>query len=236
MRDLCRAPRRHGHRPDPGPSPSRQVLVAPRPDVARRATTGPSSTRRGSRPSVSTTPGADGDVRALPGHRRPPARPRVDAIDADLAAWFDREPFADAVARLAAYRGITELGALAMASEVCDWRRFPTPAMFMGFCGLVPSEHSSGRPHPPRRHHPRRQHPPAHPARRVRLGLQVPPPGRHRPRADATKASTPTSSPEPGPRSCACAASSAASTNARPTARPSSPPSPASSPGSCGPR
>jgi transposase len=68
----------------------------------------------------------------------------VDAIDADLRCWFGRAPFAEAVSRLAAYRGITELGALTLATEVCDWRRFPTAAMFMGFCGLVPSEHSSG--------------------------------------------------------------------------------------------
>lgn len=68
----------------------------------------------------------------------------VAAIDADLAAWYTRAPFADLVRRLAAYRGITELGALTLASEVCDWRRFPTAAMFMGFCGLVPSESSSG--------------------------------------------------------------------------------------------
>jgi transposase len=69
----------------------------------------------------------------------------VSAIDADLAQWFTRAPFADPVARLAAYRGITELGALTLASEVCDWRRFPMASTFMGFCGLVPSEHSSGQ-------------------------------------------------------------------------------------------
>lgn len=68
----------------------------------------------------------------------------VDAIDADIHQWHSRAPFADPVARLSAYRGITELGALTLASEVCDWRRFPTAAMFMGFCGLVPSESSSG--------------------------------------------------------------------------------------------
>jgi transposase len=68
----------------------------------------------------------------------------LDAIDADLVQWFTREPFADAVRRLCAYRGITELGALTLASEVCDWRRFPTAPSFMGFCGLVPSEFSSG--------------------------------------------------------------------------------------------
>jgi transposase len=68
----------------------------------------------------------------------------VDAIDADVEQWYARPPFAATVARLCAYRGITELGALTLASEVCDWRRFPTAAMFMGFCGLVPAESSSG--------------------------------------------------------------------------------------------
>lgn len=68
----------------------------------------------------------------------------VTAIEADLVPWYDRAPFSDAVRRLAAYRGITKLGGLTLASEVCDWRRFPTASMFMGFTGLVPTEHSSG--------------------------------------------------------------------------------------------
>ena len=69
---------------------------------------------------------------------------QLEAIQADLAGWYDRPPFADAVHRLAAYRGITRLGALTLASEVGDWRRFPRAAAFSGFCGLVPSEYSSG--------------------------------------------------------------------------------------------
>ena len=68
----------------------------------------------------------------------------VAAIEADLVSWFTRAPFADAVSRLCAYRGITQVGALTLASEVCDWRRFPSAGAFMGFCGLVPSEYSSG--------------------------------------------------------------------------------------------
>jgi transposase len=68
----------------------------------------------------------------------------LDAIDTDLQQWFTREPFAATVRRLCAYRGITQLGALTLASEVCDWQRFPTAPSFMGFCGLVPSEYSSG--------------------------------------------------------------------------------------------
>jgi transposase len=67
------------------------------------------------------------------------------AVEADLAHWFDHGPFADAVARLAAYRGVAHLGALTIASEVGDWRRFPAAAAFMGFTGLVPSEYSSGQ-------------------------------------------------------------------------------------------
>jgi transposase len=66
------------------------------------------------------------------------------AVEADLAHWFTHGPFADAVARLAAYRGVAQLGALGIASEVGDWRRFPTAATFMGYTGLVPSEYSSG--------------------------------------------------------------------------------------------
>ena len=66
------------------------------------------------------------------------------AIEADLAHWFDHGPFTDAVARLAAYRGVAQLGALTIASEVGDWRRFATARTFMGFTGLVPSEYSSG--------------------------------------------------------------------------------------------
>lgn len=66
------------------------------------------------------------------------------AIEADLWCWADREPFRDCVHRLGAYRGIAQLGALTMATEVIDWRRFPRAETFMGFTGLVPTERSSG--------------------------------------------------------------------------------------------
>lgn len=68
----------------------------------------------------------------------------VTSIEADLLAWAERPPFADLVSRFAAYRGVTPLGGLTLASEVGDWRRFPTAPMFMAFTGLVPSERSSG--------------------------------------------------------------------------------------------
>ena len=68
---------------------------------------------------------------------------QVTAIEADPAEAATKAPFADAVARLAAYRGVGQLGALAVAAEVGDWRRFAHAGAFMAFTGLVPCERSS---------------------------------------------------------------------------------------------
>jgi transposase len=69
---------------------------------------------------------------------------QLQAINLDLTTYFEVGPFAEQVRRLACYRGVTELGGLTLASEVVDWRRFPTAASFMCFTGLVPTEDSSG--------------------------------------------------------------------------------------------
>jgi hypothetical protein len=52
----------------------------------------------------------------------------------DLVGWYDRPPFAAQVARLSAYRGVTQLGALTLAAEVGDWRRFASynPRLWTG--------------------------------------------------------------------------------------------------------
>ena len=82
-------------------------------------------------------------LRALPGGGGLPRRPaRRGRSRPDL--WIDRAPFATPVRRLAAYRGVTAMGALGLQAEVCDWRRFGRAAQMMGFVGLVPSEYSSG--------------------------------------------------------------------------------------------
>jgi transposase len=69
---------------------------------------------------------------------------QLTAVEADLKLWVVKAPFAEPVRRLAAYRGVTALGALALQAEVCDWRRFGRAAQMMGFVGLVPTEYSSG--------------------------------------------------------------------------------------------
>jgi transposase len=68
----------------------------------------------------------------------------VVAIEADLAVAATEPPFAATVRRLAAYRGVGQLGALSVAAEVGDWRRFAHAGAFMAFTGLVPCERSSG--------------------------------------------------------------------------------------------
>jgi transposase len=89
----------------------------------------------------------DAALRSTYGHYRAVLAARdaeLAAIEADLRHWYGHGPFADAVARLAAYRGVDRLGGLTIASEVGDWRRFPAARTFMGFTGLVPSEYSTG--------------------------------------------------------------------------------------------
>jgi transposase len=69
---------------------------------------------------------------------------QLDDVDRQLVEAAARPPLGDAVARLRTFRGLDTLSALTIASEVCDFRRFPSARSFMGFTGLVPSEHSSG--------------------------------------------------------------------------------------------
>jgi transposase len=64
--------------------------------------------------------------------------------EATLAPWARQGELGEAAARLSGCRGIAELTAVTLAAEVIDWRRFPSARAFMGYCGLTPSEYSSG--------------------------------------------------------------------------------------------
>jgi transposase len=56
-----------------------------------------------------------------------------------------QEPcYREKVQNLRAFRGIDYLTALALISEIGDFRRFPSAGAFMSYLGLVPSEYSSG--------------------------------------------------------------------------------------------
>jgi transposase len=155
------------------------------------------------------------------------------AAEAELMPWAGREPLAPAVARLGCYRGIAELGALTLAAEMVDWRRFPAARAFMGWTGLVPAEYSSGER--TRRGHITKAEP-------VRSALtEAAWAYRHAPRsarscAAARPAPPRTPWPGPGRRSGGCTpGTSTCCTPARPRRRPPSR-SPASWPASPGPR
>ena len=68
----------------------------------------------------------------------------VDALERRIVEAASSSAAADHIARLRCFRGIDTLIAVTIASEVCDFARFPTGPSFMAFTGLVPSEHSSG--------------------------------------------------------------------------------------------
>jgi transposase len=89
----------------------------------------------------------DPQLQATFGHYRAVVATRdaeLAAIEVDLTAAAVQPPFADPVRRLAAYRGVGQLGALSLAAEVGDWRRFAHAGAFMAFTGLTPCERSSG--------------------------------------------------------------------------------------------
>ena len=69
---------------------------------------------------------------------------RLRAVEADLRDLLTLEPLRERVIRLRCFRGIDDLTALTIAAEVGDPTRFARARHFMGFTGLVPSEHSSG--------------------------------------------------------------------------------------------
>lgn len=59
----------------------------------------------------------------------------------ELAEGWDRLPLVKA---LQALRGVEFVTAVTVAAEVGDFRRFATAGDFMGYVGLVPTEHTSG--------------------------------------------------------------------------------------------
>lgn len=67
-----------------------------------------------------------------------------DELDREIGAIAARPPYAEAVRRLCALRGVGPLTALTLLVEVCDFARFPSASEFQGFTGLTSSERSSG--------------------------------------------------------------------------------------------
>lgn len=112
------------------------------------------------------------------------------AVDAELAAWAAAPPLAATVAKLGAYRGISQVTAMTLATEVVDWRRFATARAFMGFSGLIPQRVLQRGAQSPGSDHQGRPGGRTDRADRSSVGLPapaghrghpVPPPSRHQP-------------------------------------------------------
>ena len=69
---------------------------------------------------------------------------RLKALDAKLEEVACTDPYREPVGWLRCFRGIDTVTAMAIVSELHDFRRFQSPRDLMAYLGLVPSEHSSG--------------------------------------------------------------------------------------------
>ena len=69
---------------------------------------------------------------------------RRDELDRQVAALALTPALAPKVARLQCVRGLDTHGAMVLATELADWRRFGSARELMAYFGLVPREHSSG--------------------------------------------------------------------------------------------
>lgn len=69
---------------------------------------------------------------------------RRDELDRQIAELALTPAVVDAVQRLQCFRGLQVHGAMVLATELVDWRRFESPRQLMAYLGLVPREHSSG--------------------------------------------------------------------------------------------
>jgi transposase len=69
---------------------------------------------------------------------------QIAALDQQLERIAAREPWADPVAWLCSFRGISTHTALGLLAEIGDFRRFTHPREPMSYLGLTPSEYSSG--------------------------------------------------------------------------------------------
>jgi transposase len=69
---------------------------------------------------------------------------RREELDREIEQVARTKPYAASVGKLTCLRGLSTLSAMALLSEIGDFRRFEHPRQLMAFVGLVPSEYSSG--------------------------------------------------------------------------------------------
>jgi transposase len=69
---------------------------------------------------------------------------RRDELDREIGRLAELPTIAPMVRRLQCFRGIALQGAMVLATEIVDWRRFQRPTQLAAYLGLVSREDSSG--------------------------------------------------------------------------------------------
>lgn len=69
---------------------------------------------------------------------------RRDQLDREIERLAELPTLAPMVKRLQCFRGIALQGAMVLATEIVDWRRFERPTQLAAYLGLVSREDSSG--------------------------------------------------------------------------------------------
>lgn len=69
---------------------------------------------------------------------------RLEVLDQQILDLAQQEPYRLPVQYLRSLKGVDTLSALTLTVETQEFRRFQRASSFMGFTGLVGSEHSSG--------------------------------------------------------------------------------------------
>lgn len=72
------------------------------------------------------------------------AEERLAYLDSELHKAVQEHPELELILALQLLSGVAELTAATIVAEVGDFRRFATAGSFMNYCGVTPSEHSSG--------------------------------------------------------------------------------------------
>jgi transposase len=72
---------------------------------------------------------------------------RRAALEKEIHAFAQTDPYRAPVERLSALRGISTLGAMILVGELLDLKRFESPRHLMAFVGITPREYSSGGHH-----------------------------------------------------------------------------------------
>ena len=69
---------------------------------------------------------------------------KIERLERQIEEYAQKEEYQEPVKKLCCFMGIKTMTALTTLVEVGDFKRFPSPANFASYLGLMPGEDSSG--------------------------------------------------------------------------------------------